>query len=123
MPLLLKSIRYVKSYTPRRSRLFAALCLSLLSATASFAHAPERPAAPSDSLAVPADTCQATPAPAALTPPPAAHSNLNDTLPHIHPRDANGRLTDYTVAPGVTWHYDKPKPLRWALNIPRDLGQ
>lgn len=46
-----------------------------------------------------------------------------DTLPHIHPRDANGRITDYTVAPGVTWHYEKPKPLRWAFHIPRDLGQ
>ncbi len=49
---------------------------------------------------------------------------LADSLPpHIHPRDAQGRLTDYTVAPGVTWHYDKPKPFRWAFHIPRDLGQ
>ncbi|MBF9219665.1 phosphatase PAP2 family protein [Hymenobacter ruricola] len=111
----------MKPYTPRRLRLFAALCLSLFSATASFAHAPARAAAPSDSLAVPADTCQA--ALADPTPLPAAHSDLNDTLPHIHPRDADGRISDYTVAPGVTWHYDKPKPFRWALNIPRDLGQ
>ena len=27
------------------------------------------------------------------------------------------------MAPGVTWHYDKPRPFRWALHIPRDLGQ
>ena len=46
-----------------------------------------------------------------------------DTLPHIHPRDAQGRITDYTVEPGITWHYDKPKPFSWAYHIPRDLGQ
>ena len=33
------------------------------------------------------------------------------------------RRTDYTVAPGVTWHYEKPKPLRWLTHIPRDLVQ
>ena len=47
----------------------------------------------------------------------------SDTLPHFHPRDAQGRLTDYTVAPGITWHYDKPKAFSWAYHIPRDLGQ
>ncbi len=31
--------------------------------------------------------------------------------------------TDYTVAPGVTWHYDRPGQLRWLLHIPRDLVQ
>ena len=31
--------------------------------------------------------------------------------------------TDYTVAPGVTWHYERPGQLRWLLHIPRDLGQ
>ncbi|HEX8658801.1 MAG TPA: hypothetical protein VF690_14755, partial [Hymenobacter sp.] len=40
-----------------------------------------------------------------------------------HARNAQGRIADYTVAPGVTWHYDKPKPFRWLLHIPRDLGQ
>ena len=38
-------------------------------------------------------------------------------------RDAHGRMANYTVAPGVTWHYDKPRPFRWAAHIPRDLGQ
>ncbi|MFC7667503.1 phosphatase PAP2 family protein [Hymenobacter humi] len=40
-----------------------------------------------------------------------------------HARNAQGRISEYTVAPGVTWHYDKPRPLRWALHIPRDYGQ
>jgi hypothetical protein len=31
--------------------------------------------------------------------------------------------TDYTVAPGVTYHYDRPGQLRWLLHIPRDLVQ
>ena len=46
-----------------------------------------------------------------------------DTLPHLHPRDADGRRSTYTVAPGVTWHYAKPKPFAWAYHIPRDVGQ
>ena len=47
---------------------------------------------------------------------------LADTLPHAT-RDAQGRLADFTVAPGVTWHYDKPRAFRWLAHIPRDLGQ
>jgi hypothetical protein len=31
--------------------------------------------------------------------------------------------TDYTVAPGVTWHYERPGQLRWLLHIPRDIVQ
>jgi hypothetical protein len=31
--------------------------------------------------------------------------------------------TDYTVAPGVTWHYDRPGQFRWLLHIPRNIGQ
>jgi hypothetical protein len=31
--------------------------------------------------------------------------------------------TDYTVAPGTTWHYDRPGQLRWLLHIPRDIVQ
>ena len=46
-----------------------------------------------------------------------------DTTLLNHTRDANGRISTYTVAPGVTWHYAKPRPFRWALHIPRDLGQ
>jgi hypothetical protein len=105
----------VKPLYPRRAaRLFVALSLSFF-ASASFAHT--APPALSDSstlifaypdtLAAPADTIKT--------------AALNDSLPHIHPRDEQGRLSTYTVAPGVTWHYDKPKPLRWALNIPRDI--
>ena len=82
-----------------------------------------------------ANEASAVPQPAALAPAPVAPaasvparlrplSELRlDTLPHIHPRDAQGRITDYTVAPGETWHYDKPKPFSWAYHIPRDLGQ
>ncbi|WP_210521278.1 phosphatase PAP2 family protein [Hymenobacter terricola] len=65
-----------------------------------------------------ADTTRRQPAPV-----PAVSAAPTDSLPHIHPRDAAGRITDYTVAPGVTWHYDKPKAFRWAFHIPRDLGQ
>jgi hypothetical protein len=32
------------------------------------------------------------------------------------------RRTDYTVAPGLTWHYEHPGQLRWLTHIPRDLG-
>jgi membrane-associated phospholipid phosphatase len=108
-------------YSRRASRLLIPLSFSLASVATGFA-APLRPttgtpdssglaAVVADTLAAPADTLQA------LATAPA------DTLPHIHPRDANGRITDYTVAPGVTWHYEKTKPLRWALHIPRDLIQ
>ncbi|MFD1873947.1 phosphatase PAP2 family protein [Hymenobacter bucti] len=31
--------------------------------------------------------------------------------------------TDYTVAPGVTYHYERPGQLRWLLHIPRDIVQ
>ncbi len=31
--------------------------------------------------------------------------------------------SEYTVAPGETYHYDRPKPFRWLLHIPRDVGQ
>ena len=70
------------------------------------------------------DTTRATTRPAVAS--PARKPALiapSETPPHIHPRDANGRITDYTVAPGVSWHYDKPKAFSWAYHIPRDLGQ
>ena len=57
------------------------------------------------------------------TPPLAA-----DTLAQ-QPADSSVRVprkprrTDYTVAPGVTWHYEQPGQLRWLTHIPRDLGQ
>ena len=96
-----------------------ALFFSLCFIPTGFAHATRlSPNAPDSThtAAEPASADTLHPAPAAA---PA------DTLPQprIHPRDANGRLTDFTVAPGLTWHYDKPRPFRWALHIPRDLGQ
>ncbi|GAA4055982.1 hypothetical protein GCM10022409_49090 [Hymenobacter glaciei] len=71
--------------------------------------------------ASPADTTRAAalPVAAVAAPKPAPFNNP----PHIHPRDANGRVTDYTVAPGVTWHYENTKAFSWAYHIPRDLGQ
>ena len=44
-------------------------------------------------------------------------------LPADSARPRRARKSDYTVAPGVTWHFDKPKPLRWLLHVPRDLAQ
>lgn len=38
-------------------------------------------------------------------------------------RTRRARRTDYTVAPGVTWHYEKPGQLRWLTHIPRDIIQ
>lgn len=38
-------------------------------------------------------------------------------------RPHRARRTDYTVAPGVTWHYEQPGQLRWLTHIPRNLGQ
>ncbi|HEX8507146.1 MAG TPA: phosphatase PAP2 family protein [Hymenobacter sp.] len=57
----------------------------------------------------------------AVAPKTAGRTAQPDTVPHG--RNAQGRISEFTVAPGVTWHYDKPKPLRWLLHIPRDLGQ
>ena len=82
--------------------------------------------APRPAAAAPAasDTVlAASPVDTTRVPAPAAVLVRLDTPPHVHPRAANGRITDYTVAPGVTWHYDKPKPFSWAYHIPRDLGQ
>ncbi|MBU6120650.1 phosphatase PAP2 family protein [Hymenobacter siberiensis] len=113
----------ISLYPRRTSRLFFALLVPLLAHSAGPAQARELAAPAADSAiatALPADTLAAEaqkPKPTRLTPLPM------DSLPHIHPRDAKGRITDYTVAPGVTWHYDKPKPFEWAYHIPRDLGQ
>jgi membrane-associated phospholipid phosphatase len=54
---------------------------------------------------------------------PAAMATTSSDAVGTWPRDAQGRISTYTVAPGVTWHYDKPRPFRWLLHIPRDLGQ
>jgi len=125
---------FVNSLYPRRvSRLFAALTLGLIFAAPRFAHAvgsadstsTKTEAARPDTLraAAVADTLPSRSG-ASTAPQVRSLAAVADSLPpHIHPRDAKGRLTDYTVAPGVTWHYDKPKPFRWAFHIPRDLGQ
>ena len=93
-----------------------ALLAGLLSVTSGFARSP-LPAVP-DSTSAPADTIKL-----AQFRILAALPLSSDSLPHIHPRDASGRITDYTVAPGMTWHYDKPRPFSWLYHIPRDLGQ
>ncbi|WP_052732443.1 phosphatase PAP2 family protein [Hymenobacter terrenus] len=107
-------------------RLLVALLFYLSTVPASFANLPRLTAdAPASiSLGSAPDTL-ATTNPAVAQPMPALSELVGptDSLPHIHPRDANGRITDYTVAPGVTWHYDKPRPFHWAIHIPRDLGQ
>ena len=107
-------------------RLFIALFFSLIFTSFGFAHSGPPTAGPQDStaaaLAAGADTLMTTAATAAPAPPVARATSLPDSLPPAT-RDAHGRISDYTVAHGVTWHYDKPRPLRWALHIPRDLGQ
>ncbi len=96
--------------TGRRKRLFLAFLPLLCSASAGAAAAPAAPAALATSThcGPPPDTLALAPAP----PQP-------DTVPP--PRRA--RTSDYTVAPGETWHYERPRPFRWVLHIGRDLGQ
>ena len=104
-------------YFCRLARLRASLLLALLPGSVSFA----TPPTPTDSSAVRASPVAASGLPIEVTD-SLAFATPVDTLPHAT-RDATGRLADFTVAPGVTWHYDKPRPFRWVLSIPRDLGQ
>ncbi|ALW85138.1 hypothetical protein AUC43_08555 [Hymenobacter sedentarius] len=110
-------------------RLFVALFFSLLSISPSFASStrlttgdPDTTCTSTTSASAPADTTLAKAhrpgAPAASAVPLAAADTLGP-----HTRNAQGRISDYTVAPGVTWHYEKPRPFSWLLHIPRDLGQ
>ncbi|WP_426062184.1 phosphatase PAP2 family protein [Hymenobacter sp. B1770] len=106
-------------------QLFVALFFNLLLIPTSFATSLlPLPAGGPDSTvlaASPADASAAdTARPARLA--PKASVALADTS-LMHPRDAQGRISTYTVAPGVTWHYAKPRPFRWLLHVPRDLGQ
>ena len=111
-------------FTLRRfRRLFTPLVLAL-------AFSSSRPAQAAPALAdtigaaSPTDTTRAAPGPAGAMPARKRAATARfSTPPHIHPRDAQGRITDYTVAPGVTWHYDNTKAFSWAYHIPRDLGQ
>ena len=85
------------------------------SAAPTLTGAPLRAAADSSQLAV-ADT----------TAPLAAHlaapADSGKLKVKIKPGHRPWR-TDYTVAPGVTWHYERPGQLRWLLHIPRDVVQ
>ena len=107
----------------RSRRLFAPLFLGLIISSTRPAHAAH---VSIDTIfaASPIDTTRAAGLAAVSVPArkPATSARFN-APPHIHPRDANGRITDYTVAPGVTWHYDNTKAFSWAYHIPRDLGQ
>jgi hypothetical protein len=98
----------------RPSWLLPALLLTC--STAAFASAPVQPGATPDStqLAAVAALSAADSIPAATVIPSSGADSS---------RAARPRRTDYTVAPGVTWHYDKPKPFGWLLHIPRNLGQ
>ena len=112
-------------YPCRATRLVFTLLLGQLFLPAGPAHAAPPPASIADSTAL----AVATARPDSLTPPAAAPAKQPrpaipaDTTVRNYTRDANGRISTYTVAPGVTWHYAKPRPFRWALHIPRDLGQ
>ncbi|AMJ64343.1 phosphatase PAP2 family protein [Hymenobacter sp. PAMC 26628] len=88
-----------------------ALPLTLLFALGPAAAAPApRP----DSVAVP------HPAVLADTIRPAAAGPPADSLPA---KPGHARRTDYMVAPGVTWHYEKPRPFQWLYHIPRDVAE
>lgn len=58
---------------------------------------------------------------------PAADSTTAQTSTVVAPADSSRPRrpyrSEYTVAPGETYHYDRPRPFRWLLHIPRDLGQ
>ena len=112
-------------YPCRATRLVFTLLLGQLFLPAGHAHAATPPASIADSTALAVTTAR----PDSLTAPAAAPATQPrpaipaDTTVRNYTRDANGRISTYTVAPGVTWHYAKPRPFRWALHIPRDLGQ
>ncbi|GAC1374780.1 MAG: hypothetical protein NVS3B25_15030 [Hymenobacter sp.] len=102
-------------------RLFLALLLPVVSSP-TFVHAARSPTGESDWTgrgAATADTLQLAAAGATVGPGPVTRP---DSLFYAT-RDEHGRISTYAVAPGVTWHYEKPRPFRWALHIPRDLGQ
>ncbi len=61
--------------------------------------------------------------PAGATPLPLADSLAQQPADTSARPSHRARRTDYTVAPGVTWHYEKPGQLRWLTHIPRDLVQ
>ena len=108
-------------YFCRTTRLLFALLLGQCFVSLRPAHAAPLPARATDTTVVAAAT--ARPDSASAAPATPAGPIPADTILPRPTRDANGRISTYTVAPGVTWHYAKPRPFRWALHIPRDLGQ
>ncbi len=64
------------------------------------------------------DSTAARTAPADTVRPRPVAAAPADSLP-----TRRARTSDYTVAPGVTWHYDRPRPLQWLYHIPRDIGE
>ena len=109
----------VKSIFSRHSGqwLLGAFWALAFSATAASANPLARPFCAADSGQVaPADTV------AHLAPSAAAVADSGKIKVKIKPGHRPWR-TDYTVAPGTTWHYDRPGQLRWLLHIPRDVVQ
>lgn len=94
---------------------FWALTLSAGAAPLSIGSSISSPAADS-SHAAPADTT------AILAATSAAPADSGKVKIKVKPGHRPWR-TDYTVAPGVTYHYDRPGQLRWLLHIPRDIVQ
>ena len=94
---------------------FWALTLSASAAPLSIGSSTSSPAADS-SHAAPADTT------ATLAATSAAPADSGKVKIKVKPGHRPWR-TDYTVAPGVTYHYDRPGQLRWLLHIPRDIVQ
>ena len=111
-------------YPCRPAQLFVALLLSQFFISASFACLLPSSGSPTDSLVISGAACSdSVVAPTAAPAAQPLSAIPVDTTIQKYTRDPNGRISTYTVAPGVTWHYDKPRPFRWALHIPRDLGQ
>lgn len=94
--------------------------MALFFIAASFAHAAPLPANPPDSTSLrPAPSAAAT----ARTNPSPAVSWVPSDSGRAAGKGHRPRTTDYPVAPGVTWHYEKPRPFRWVGLVPRTLCQ
>ncbi|WP_310392805.1 phosphatase PAP2 family protein [Hymenobacter sp.] len=108
------------------TRLFVALLFSPIFIPASSAYSPPLPAGGLGSLNARSAADTLGPAADTLLAPRVASSATASPLPDSTSRTRRAprpRTSDYPVAPGETWHYDRPRPFRWLLHIPRDLGQ
>ncbi|WP_345236693.1 phosphatase PAP2 family protein [Hymenobacter saemangeumensis] len=81
------------------------------------------PATPPDSTQQAPEATLPLPTPVAADTLPAVETSASALPADSSARPRRARKTDYQVAPGVTWHYEKPKPFRWLLHVPRDLVQ